>query len=104
MFFFFKIFSFSFSFSFLEQPPMCWKIHSSQSGGRGVTYQIISNLMPSILLNNTMYLEEYGWVGAGKARICIGNDGLLNIFSQKKKLGRAAISNIDQPLFCTSSY
>ena len=64
---------------------MCWTIHSSQSGGRGVNYQIISNNMPSIL-NDTMYLEEYGWIGAGKARICIENDGLFKLNSQKKTL------------------
>ena len=52
--------------------PICWEIHSSYSGGKGVNYQFIDNE-----LNGTIFLENFGWIGNGEAKICTGNDGMI---------------------------
>ena len=50
---------------------MCWNVRSEGSGGKGIDFQLNSN--DNDLLD-ALVLSDVGWVGAGRARVCMEAD------------------------------
>ena len=82
---FFDLFhEFYFFFSILilfkkKKETICWGLHSIWSGGKGVTYQILTE--NDELRVSLSFTEIVGWEGAGKAEVCIegGSWGQLSV-------------------------